>query len=59
MSADIIGDASRKLLKGIPEIQEPITQLLPNIEAVASSGNVIGEEAQSVAQTLVPGFFTL
>jgi len=59
MSADIIGDASRKLLKGIPEIQDPITQLLPNIQAVASSGDVIGEEAQDVAQTLVPGFFTL
>ena len=59
MGADVIGSASRNLLKGIPEIQAPITQLLPNIQSVASSGNVVGDEAQQVTQTLVPGFFTL
>tara|TARA_A100001391_G_scaffold203384_2_gene195583 strand:- start:48 stop:533 length:486 start_codon:yes stop_codon:yes gene_type:complete len=58
MSADIIGSASKELIKEIPKIQTPITQLLPNVQAVVSSGNVVGEEAQQVAQTLVPGFFT-
>lgn len=58
MSADIIGSASKELIKEIPKIQAPITQLLPNVQAVVSSGNVVGEEAQQVAQTLVPGFFT-
>ena len=59
MGADVIGSASKKLIKGIPEIQNPITQLLPNIEYVASSGNVVGDEAQQVVAVLVPGFFTL
>mgnify|MGYP003312273591 CR=1 FL=1 len=59
MSADVIDQASKKLIAGIPEIQEPITQLLPNIQAVTTSGNVVSEQAQNLVQTLVPGFFTI
>ena len=59
MSADIIGSASKKLIKGIPQIQDPLTQLVPNIQSVASSGNLTSNQAQDVLQVLVPGFFTL
>lgn len=59
MSADIIGSASKKLIKGIPQIQDPLTQLVPNIESVASSGNLASSEAQEALSILVPGFFTL
>ena len=59
MSADTIKSASNKLIKGIPQIQDPLTQLVPNIESVASSGNIVSDEAQDVLQVLTPGFFTL
>ena len=59
MGADVIKKASNNLIKEIPKIQDPLTQLVPNIESVASSGNLASNEAQDVLQVLVPGFFTL
>ena len=59
MGADVIKKASNILIKEIPKIQDPLTQLVPNIESVASSGNLASNEAQDVLQVLVPGFFTL
>jgi len=54
--ADIIGESGRKLLTGIPKIQDPIIQLLPTMQAAV--GDVTSEEFQNLANTLSPGFFT-
>ena len=54
--ADIIDKAGKKLLKGVPELSQPLEELLPNIQTVAQGEGTL-DELQDVTRILVPGFF--